>query len=242
MPHGYPDYGVGAPSSTIYPVLDIGELAARLGSPATADRAGNVIWYDDFEDTLKRWGHYSYNSEGGFQHSDEAARSGGHSAKLLTPTTLNKDTWMYCNRPLPAASKIGFELNYAMYSNINYLYAMLSFQDAAAQYVYQLRYDRYNTTMAYYNSSGGWTNLPGYVSHDLLYHAWNTLKVVVDYENHKYVRALLNSFSWDLAGISGKKTTGAWTPALYSEIRIQNRDAAQRYIYVDDVIFTQNEP
>jgi len=242
MPHGHPDYGIGAPAATIYPVLDIGELAARLGSPATADRAGNVMWYDDFEGTIKRWDYSSYNAEGDFQHTTEAARSGAACAKLLTPTTLNKDTWMKCYRPLPVASKIGFEFSYAMYTNINYLYAVLKFGDSAGQYEYQLRYDRYNKTMAYYNSSGGYTDLPGSVSHRLFYHAWNTIKLVVDYESQKYVRALLNSFSWDLSGIAPKFNSGSYTPSLYIEARIQNRDAAQRYIYLDDVILTQNEP
>jgi len=242
MPHGHPDYGAGAPTSTIYPILDIGELAARLGSIVTFDRRGNVIWLDDFEDTLKHWDHSSYNAEGSIERSTEAARNGAYSCKMITPTTLNKDTWIFCNRPLPAASKIGLEFSYAMYTNINYLYAVLSFSDSAGQYEYQLRYDRYNTTMAYLNSGGTYTDLPGYVSHALLYHSWNTIKLVVDYENQKYVRALLNSFSWDLSGIAPKFNSGSYTPALYIEARIQNRDAAQRYIYLDDVIVTQNEP
>ena len=242
MAHGYPDYGVASPTKTIYTFQDIGELAARLGSVNTFDRRGNVIWLDDFEDTLKKWDHSSYNSEGDFQHTAEAARSGSFSAKLLTPTTVDKDTWIVCNRPLPIQSKIGLEYSYAMYLQIKYLYAKLKFGDGDGQYEYQLRYDRYNTTMAYLNSGGTYTDLDGYVSHALLYHSWNTIKLVVDYENHKYVRALLNSFSWDLKDIAPKFNSGVYTPALYIEARIQNRDAGQHYIYLDDVILTQNEP
>ncbi|GAI06639.1 unnamed protein product, partial [marine sediment metagenome] len=44
MIHGHADYGAGAPGKTIYSMLDVGELAARLGSPVTSDRAGNVMW------------------------------------------------------------------------------------------------------------------------------------------------------------------------------------------------------
>jgi len=242
MPHGYPDYGVGAPTSTIYPVLDIGELAARLGSIVTFDRRGNVIFLDDFEATLKKWTHTSYNAEGDFQHSVEAARSGGYSAKLLTPITIDKDTWISCHRPLPVLSKIGLEYSYAMYLQIKYIYLTINFLERAARYNFALRYDRYNTTLAYLNSSGDYTDLDGIVSHQMLYHAWNTIKLVADYENKKYVRALLNENSWDLKDIAPYTPTYSGTPSLYLEARITNRAAGQHYIYLDDVILTQNEP
>ena len=242
MPHGHPDYGIGAPSQTIYSILDVGELAARLGSPVTADRAGNVMWFDDFEGTIKRWAHYSYNNEGAFQHTTEAARSGAASAKLLSPTTIDKDTWIFCDRPLPIESKIGLELSYAMHLQIKYLFITLSFWSLDGNWRYQLRYDRYNKTMAYLKSGGGYKDLPGAPTHELLYHAWNTIKLVADWENKKYVRALLNSFSWDLKGINGDFTPGSFPPYLYIETRITNRAAGQHYIYLDDVILTQNEP
>lgn len=242
MTRGHPDYGVGGPYAIIYPVLDIGELAARLGSPCTTDRAGNVLWYDDFEGTIRRWAMTTYNGEGDLQHTTEAARSGAASAKLLTPTTLNKDTNMHCHRPLPRPTKIGFEVSYSMGTNINYLYLALTFNDNTGRDKFQLRYDRYQTTLAYLNSAGGYTDLPGRVSHQLLYSAWNTIKLVADYDSKKYVRALLNNFSWSLKDIPCDSDTAYYTPSLYLEVRIQNRDANQRYIYVDDVILTQNEP
>lgn len=242
MRHGHPDYGIGAPISTIYPVFDVGELAARLGSPVTADRAGNVMWYDDFEGTIKRWDHSSYDSEGDFQHTTEAARSGAACAKLLTPTTVDKDTWIFCNRPLPVPSKIGHEFSYAMGLHIQYLHLRMSFMTRTTRYRYRLRYDRYNRTMAYYKSGVTYIDLPGIVSHEMLSHAWNTIKLVADYENHKYVRALLNENSWDLSGIDPEIYQATFTPSLYLETRITNRQAGQHYIYLDDVILTQNEP
>ena len=242
MAHGHPDYGIGAPVGTIYPVLDIGELATRLGSPDTFDRRGNVIWLDNFEDTLKKWDSDSNDAAGSVEHTAEAARSGAFSVKLTTPPTVDYATWLYCYRPLPVPSKIGFEVSYAMYLQIQYIYLRMSFMTATARYRYYLRYDRYNTTMSYYNSSGGYTDLAGSPSHQMLYHAWNTIKLVADHENNKYVRALLNNFSWDLSDIAPHYTSGSYTPSLYLEIRITNREAGQHYLYLDDVILTQNEP
>lgn len=242
MTHGHPDYGIGAPVGTIYPVLDVGELAARLGSPVTFDRRGNVLWYDDFESTLMHWN--SNQAIGGTRlfQTAEAARSGALSVKMITPPAADTDTYLWCYRPLPAVSKIGLEFSYSMYTQIKYLYIVLKFSERTTQYDCRLRYDRYNTTLAYYNSSGGWTDLAGYVSHQLLYHAWNTFKLVFDYTAHKYSRALLNSFSWDLSDISVRTVTGVWTPALYIEARITNKTIGDHYIYADDVILTQNEP
>jgi len=242
MTHGYPDYGVGAPKKTIFPVLDVGELSARLGSPVTFDRRGDVMWFDNFEDTLMRWNsNQAMNGTRLFQTA-EAARSGSFSCKMITPNAADTDTYLYRNLPLPVQSKIGLEFSYAMYLQIDYLYAKLRFFERGTRYDYQLRYDRYNRTMAYLNKDGGYTNLDGLVSHSMLYHAWNTIKLVVDYENKKYVRALLNDWSWDLSGIPGEKDTNSYTPALFIEARITNRATGDHYIYLDDVILTQNEP
>ena len=242
MAHGFPDYGVAAPSHTIYTFEDIGELATRLGSPDTFDRRGNVIWLESFEDTLNRWDSGSFGAEGDFQHTAEASRSGSFSAKLLSATTVDKDSWIWCYRPLPVESKIGIECSYAMYLQIKYLYLILNFIERNDKYEYELRYDRYNTTLAYLNSGGTYTDLPGRISTQLLYHTWNTIKLVVDYENKKYVRALINSFSFDLSDISGKHSGGVYTECLMPKIMITNRVAGAHYLYLDDIILTQNEP
>jgi len=242
MPHGYPDYGVGAPSTTIYPVLDIGELAARLGSPVTFDRRGNVIMLEDFEDTLMKWNsNQTMNGTRRFQTA-EAARSGAFSVKMVTPNAADADTYLFRDLPLPIQSKIGLEFSYAMYLQIKYIIIHISFYEKTRLYRFALRYDRYNTTMAYLNSGGTYTDLVGTPSHMMLYHNWNTIKLVVDYENKKYVRALLNENSWDLKDIEPYKPAYTGTPYLYIESRITNRAIGDNYIYLDDVILTQNEP
>lgn len=242
MTHGHPDYGIGAPLSTIYPVLDIGELATRLGSPDTFDRRGNVMWLYSFEDTLKHWYPSSAPAWTGVEQSDEAARSGAFSCKLITPNAAG--TYRYIGKyfPLPVPSRIGHEFSYAMYLQIKYIYLETSFMDADGKDQFILRYDRYSKTLAYLNSSNAYTNLAGTPSHNLLYHAWNTIKLVVDYDTKKYVRALLNNFSWDLSAIAGYFDSGVYTPAMWIQIKIENRDTGEHYVYIDDVILTQNEP
>ena len=42
MPGETPDYGRLSSQATIFPTTDLGELAARLGSPITHDRAGDA--------------------------------------------------------------------------------------------------------------------------------------------------------------------------------------------------------
>ena len=50
-----PDYGRLSAQATVFPVTDLGELAARLGSIVSHDRRGDVIWLDGFEDGLDKW-------------------------------------------------------------------------------------------------------------------------------------------------------------------------------------------
>ena len=49
MPRGAPDYSNVRAYGTLYRLDDMAELAARLGSMATYDRRGNVVWLTNFE-------------------------------------------------------------------------------------------------------------------------------------------------------------------------------------------------
>lgn len=242
MGHGGPDWGTGGQIATVYTLEDLSELAARLGSIVTFDRRGNIMWFDDFENTLMKWNSNQTMNGANLFQTAEAARSGSFSVKMITPTTIDAYTNLYRDLPLPVQSKIGLEFSYAMYLQIKYIYVKLFFYESDHLYEFALRFNRYNTTMAYLNSLGGYTDLAGTPSHQMLYHAWNTIKLVVDYEDKKYVRALLNEDSWDLEAIAPYELSYSGTPYLYLEARITNRATGAHYIYLDDVILTQNEP
>ncbi|GAH58675.1 unnamed protein product, partial [marine sediment metagenome] len=53
MVHTLPDYSTKYKMTNLFGNLDNSELAARIKPLSMLDRAGHLIWYDDFEaDTL----------------------------------------------------------------------------------------------------------------------------------------------------------------------------------------------
>ncbi|GAI16225.1 unnamed protein product, partial [marine sediment metagenome] len=113
MTHGGPDWGTPGPLKTIYTLEDMAELVARLGSIVTFDRRGNIIWLDDFEGTLGKWGIETEGAGYSAQLSAEAARSGGFSAKLISPDDEEDRIGLKRWFPLPVESNIGFEFSWA---------------------------------------------------------------------------------------------------------------------------------
>ena len=55
MIHTLPDYTTKYKLTKVFSSVDINELAARLGSIDTYDRRGNVLWWDDFNETVNKW-------------------------------------------------------------------------------------------------------------------------------------------------------------------------------------------
>jgi len=53
--HGYPDYGAAQAISTLYRVLDMAELAARLNALPSLDRRGSIVFHDSFACGFGAW-------------------------------------------------------------------------------------------------------------------------------------------------------------------------------------------
>jgi len=242
MAHGTPDYGPTAALKTVYTALDLAELAARLGSPVTFDRRGNVIWFDDFSGSLCNWKRALYGDDSSAEITNLHSRSGAFSVECIAEATINRYAGLTNTRAVPVLSRIGFELSFSMCDN-NWWLELLTVLQTPTEY---------HEANVYWDES---TKKLNYYGNDLLYHefgpaipleydlyAFNTLKVVVDYVNHKYVRALLNSVAVDMSTYDYRYIVAPATPYLHFSIHNRTREAAVKTMYLDDVIITQNEP
>jgi hypothetical protein len=105
--HGYPDYG-NDPLALALQVTDLGELAARLGSPYNILRSGKVIYMDTFEDGITRW-ISSISGDGTVTQSTNKPYSGLNSLMITPSSTLNNFVGIYKYIPLVRYGVYGFD-------------------------------------------------------------------------------------------------------------------------------------
>jgi hypothetical protein len=242
MTHGVPDWGVTNAPRNIYQVLDLGELAARLGSIDAFDRRGDVVFLDDFEDGLAHWATGGSGAGNDVRLTRARSRSGAYSAKLTPGTTLGQSAIMVHRQPLAFWSPSGAEFSFNLADNISYLDLFLTTQDAAQLVTYGIRYDRLFTRLRYLGPGGPWITFDPAVPDLLDAYTFQTMKLVVNPEAERYARLQVNSTTYDLAAYLPFVAAPAGAPWLSMQLEVIDIGALAAPLRVDDVILTQNEP
>lgn len=241
MARGHPDYGASGAISTIASVQDLGELAARLGSIVTFDRRGNVILADSFEDTLSAWSNVTTGTGASVAQSNDSARSGQYSAKLVTGNLNGDYAYISGVRSIAVLGKLGLEVSFNGPSSTERWTIGLQLFTGAKQVIAQATIEGASTAFTIVTTGG--------VTHELtlpyaLYvgtKSFHTLKLVADFSAQTWTRLLLDSNSYDLSALGLYVLDSSTLPALNAQIQLTALSDASKTRYVDDVIITQNE-
>jgi hypothetical protein len=241
MPHGTPDWGLTSATAVVYPVTDVGELAARLGSPVTHDRRGDVIWWDDFEWGLAKWITGAGGTGASVALSTATARNGRASVLLTAGSTAGNFARLERYNPYPVLSMFGEEVSVALGSPIEDFQVLLYLSDGQEMTQFAIRYNDANSRLEYTDSTGAW--LPFATSKSLfrdltLFH---TLKMVIDGRTRQYVRAVVDDATYSLGGLGAYVSPNLSAPNLRLQLLLHGRVGFNDRVYVDDVILTQNE-
>lgn len=242
MAHGSPDWGTGKPTTTIYQLSDLGELAARLGSINTFDRRGDVIWFDDFEENLAKWQTSATGTGAWAALSTDYSRSGAMSAKLTTGDTANQFTFIVKRLGLSALeTRFGLEFSVQLH-NFARLYAYLQIYREGWIYTTAIRYDPATGVLEYYSSTPAWVALTAALALKVT-NCWHTIKLVQDQTAlGDYTRLLVDNQNLDVAGIACHRTETDVAEHMMIWIQSQAVLNSNSSMYIDDVILTQNEP
>lgn len=242
MAKGQPDFGLYAPTTTIASISDLGELAARLGSIITFDRRGNVLWYDDFGSGITAW---RKSGDPGYAvnwHSEDA-KTGGFCCELKTAGATGDFVQIQKYTGYPTLSSMGFEFSFSRKQNWKNLELIVEVQTTTRLYRAWLRYIHASAKFQYEDAAGAFQDVPG-ISFTAQGSppSFDTLKLVVDFINEEYIRMLLNAQEINLSGRAIKARDNVATPYMLTAILLTTNTNAVAIGYIDDVIFTQNEP
>jgi len=71
--------------------------------------------------------------------------------------------------------------------------------------------------------------------------AWNIAKLVIDFDSHQYERFLLNGVEYAITTTQTSIPSPGVAPLVHLRIQNETEMADDAYLYVDEVIATENE-
>lgn len=245
MVHGQPDFGLYTSKKTTYGLADLGELAARLGSIATYDRRGDIVFIDGFDSDLSAYTVTGDGDDWSVTQSAISSRNGGYAAQMVCGSDDDRRAEMIKYLPYPALAGWGVEFSFNLQTWHEWLLLYMVISEGAGGKLWEaaLSYNQDTSLLEYMDDTGGYSTLQEDL--DLYCHLtlFHTIKVVIDFENGKYVRALLDDRSWDMSTYT-LHSANVLAGAPYSKVNIEAQGEAGKNatLYVDGLIITQNEP
>ncbi|GAG77636.1 unnamed protein product, partial [marine sediment metagenome] len=109
MVHTQKDYSTKYREANVYGNIDNAELAARIRPTSVLDRAGHVIWYDDFEAANKKWYTDAQGLAAECVISEHRSHFGDHSMKLVAGSNGLQYGAMFKRLDWLPSGKIGME-------------------------------------------------------------------------------------------------------------------------------------
>ena len=242
MAHGTPDWGNVAAQSTVKISLDTAELAARLGSPNTFERGGNVLYQNSFEH-----GFSGLQSAGGGTNyaqtlSVAESKTGAYSARLTAGSDGSHDAALLRNFAFPALSTVGLEVAFKPLDLYDYFYIAFVLYDGVREWFSAIRHNQTTETLDYWADTGAWVTFASGLDWQATYAPFHVLKLRADFSLLEYGRCTIDNIEYDLRGAGIDQNASVTVPQqtiwVVNHGRLANNDVA----FVDDIIITQNEP
>ena len=241
MVHGNRDYFSSIPLSTMYSMIDAGELAARLGSIVTFDRRGNVVWLDGFEEGIAQWERLGSGADWNVNISTVTAMSGGYSCQIKPHSAGSLYAGIERAHYALREGIIGFELCFCLGQYIaNFNVYVIVYQNGL-QLSYWVKYQQSDRAWYYLNSAGTYTKLfnsDDLATADML---WCRCKLVFDTKDKVYVRFLMNDKEYSMSGIACPVVEYEHRSLVLLGISVFGEAGHSPASYVDNIILTVNE-
>jgi len=242
MARGQPDFGMYAAKTTTAGLADMAELAVRLGSIVTYDRRGEVVDFDDFEDTIVKWSQISAGEDTLVSHYHENVKSGSQALDITTDTADGDFGHIRRFRSVLASKRIGVEISISNWSaNIDF-FIEVSYYDGVTLHYAELKIDLTAHKLYVKDKTEGYVEIADL---GLLYAFpwhWYTVKLVIDFDNDKYVRLLFADTEYDISAYTLETSGDEAAATLMVEIGCDNTSEGEGGMGLADYILTQAEP
>jgi hypothetical protein len=211
-----PDYSRYDHIATFVPSTDVNELAAKLSSPSTMSREGQIVYQTDWRNATLGWSVFANPGDAEIFLVNTPTAISGYSLELRTTVTdedycyIEKEHNIFDSNKYILTSLFALNAFNCEFFVYLYVYQNGYFYDA------ELKFKGFPAQLYYYNSVGTWTEvIPSpswYVNQatNILMH------LCIDVSTEKYVSLYLNNHLVDLSNISLRKSATGNLDSLYT--------------------------
>jgi len=242
MVRGQADYGAYAPKEVTASVSDMGEVAARLGSIVTYDKRGDVVDFDNFEDTLLRWTVSVLGAGSYVRQSVDAAKSGSQAVLLHNGAVLNAYSAIQRAYTILGSQQLGQTISFFNLSTWTDLKGRLYYYDGVTVHMPQWKINATEQKLYVQLSDLAWHEVCGTGSLYTGYSAFHTIKLVADIATGLYKRIMFNNLDYDISTLAYRTQANATAPNILNTFILENTVAAIKSVVLDDFVLTQAEP
>lgn len=219
-----------------------GRLILVMEPVSPYDKSGTILLRDAFSDGLV---HSQSGASGSGSEvavfSDEAA-SGGHSCRLIAGSTLLREAYLYYRFVPSTVTKHGWQFSVRFVEDVDYI--LFRWLVYTGEYVYLVRFkylEAGEKWQLYDYGSDAWVDIVTDVDYSAGIGLFHTVKFVIDVENGCYHRLNYGTGEVDLTDYSLRGTASAYPAQTRCEFHLYSGDGDNATVYLDDVIFTQDE-
>jgi len=241
MAHGAPDYSNVRKGSFVQRLDDLAELAVRLGSPIQGDRAGEVVFLDDFSVGIGKIGFATYGSDASYNLSGTISFYGDYSVRLIAGSDGTHHTDLFKAISNFNIGKMGVAVFFRLTGEADYLAIQLNHHDGVYYNRYEIRFYPTTQRLGYMNSSGVFTLIDTLADIRVASPTFHYFKIVGDLAVNQFVRCIFDNTVFLLTDLECWSTTSATYPYLYGMFKFYGRDGENDQLHIDSFVITQNE-
>jgi len=221
--------------------VGLAELAARLGSPISWDRRGQVAQIITF---ANGFGHMATSASAGaglVALCPSLFQTDGYSCELTTGTGGNQNAGITTYGDYSPADQVGFEVSLSFTSQAAMVYFLLKVWDGVDEHQAYARINKANHKIEVLNSLNAYVEAGSFTPVELAY-LFYSIKLVVNLATKRWVRLLVRGVEYDLSAIASRSAGYEGGPYFTFAVQVDHDAAVNKTLYLDRVIVTTNEP
>ena len=237
-----PDWHPYQPGSSRYVLKDMGELAARLGSPVVYDRLGEVVFMDDFRYGLAPY--YTSLDGTGASVKVSAANTllGGFGMRLTGGSDSGRTGSLLKFLSNAEISQWGIECGVSLPGNFDYFHLELSFYDGVERVLCVLRLDKTNNEIQLQEDGTVNTKVDDLTDPVQANGMFHNLKIVANFETGYYTRLRYNYTDYNVSDLYMNRVSVPVAPGSQITAKMGSRSGQNDYCDLARIIVTANEP
>jgi hypothetical protein len=238
MPDDYP-WSPGAERSLM---LDVGELAARIGAHDFYDRRGQVLWWDHAQGGLAPWIRSGGGTGNAVDILADQSYMGGFAIEMKAGSDGSQVSQISHHFAAPELNRWGAEIAIGFPTEFDYFQLKLRLFDGSAIHIAQVELDNTDEKIRVLTTGGVLVDVDDLYNLVSTVATYHHLKLVADFESDEYVRLLLNSEEYDLSGVALDTDPSVEPPHQRLSLHHFGRAATNDRALVGNAILTVGEP